>query len=42
MDAVQVSLLPDTRTNFLGIVACVEEKYDKWDTEPSSGQITAR
>jgi hypothetical protein len=42
MDAVQVSLLPDTRTNFLGIVACVEEKYDKWDTEPSSVQITAR
>ena len=37
-----ISLLPDTRTNFRGIVSCKAENYDKWDTEPSSVRITTR
>jgi len=42
LKSAQVSLLPDTRTNFRGIVACSKENYDKWDTEPSAVEITAR
>ena len=42
LESAQVSLLPDTRTNFRGIVACSDENFDKWDTEPGSVRITAR
>ena len=42
LDSAQVTLLPDSRTNFRGIVSCSDENYDKWDTNPSSVTITAR
>lgn len=42
IDRAIVSLLPDTRTNFRGIVSCQAENYAKWDTEPSSVTISAR
>ena len=42
LEDAAISLLPDTRTNFRGIVACNDESYEKWDTAPSSVQISTR
>jgi hypothetical protein len=42
MQDAAISLLPDTRTNFRGIVSCNDEKFAQWDTEPSSVHVTVR
>ncbi|MFQ5600169.1 MAG: hypothetical protein ACE5G2_06405 [Candidatus Krumholzibacteriia bacterium] len=36
-----VRLAPDPRTNFLGVVSCKDENYDKWASEESTFTITA-
>jgi len=39
---VEISLAPDSRTNFRGIVSCKDENYDKWDTAPSSVRVSTK
>ena len=42
LQGAEISLSPDSRTNFRGIVSCKDENYDKWDTAPSSVRVSTK
>jgi len=42
VEAVKLRVLPDTRTEFRGVVSCRDENYVKWEADESSFTVTAR
>ncbi|UCE02578.1 MAG: hypothetical protein JSW67_15285 [Candidatus Latescibacterota bacterium] len=42
LEQAELRLRPDTRTNFLGIVACKDENFVKWECEPATFAVTAK
>ena len=42
VEGATLRVLPDTRTNFRGVVSCRDENYEKWESEESVFTVTAR
>ncbi len=42
VDAAPLRVLPDTRTDFRGVVSCRDENFVKWPAEESVFTVTAR
>jgi hypothetical protein len=42
LEQAELRLRPDTRTDFLGIVACKDDNFIKWDCEPARFAVTAK
>ena len=42
LDHVVLRTLPENKTNFLGIVACRDENFEKWSCEPAVLTVTSK
>ncbi len=42
VESAALRVLPDTRTEFRGVVSCRDENYAKWEAEESVFTVTAR